>query len=295
MVPRRSRIDPILVMLGAVCAIHSVALQPPDLPLHAAVLCLMVAYAASLAGRWAGATAVMIGVVYEGTRAAVGASLSWAEAPRLLVSILAVPLAAILIGFVRSRIEMDAFDQAEAWVRSVELQTSRVRVEARGLLNESDMRFQTLFDSSPAAYFETDSRGTVRRVNEAACRLLKKGRDRMIGRQLASLLSPANSEGLDLGIAQALTSGQNAAFEAEYESGLRFHLFAAVVANQRGKATGLIVTAEHAAVAAYTGAENRRMLVAREGLRNIARESLALGGRRAIAAGNVPCGDSAGV
>lgn len=282
-------------MLGAVCAIHSVALDPPALPLHAAVLCLMVAYAASLAGRWAGATAVLIGVVYEGTRAAQGVVLSWTEAPRLLVSILAVPLAAILIVFVRSRIEMDAFDQAEAMVRSVELQTSRVRVEARNLLNESDTRFQTLFDASPAAYFETDSRGTVRRVNQAASRLLKKQPDRMIGRQLASLISPANSEGLDLGIAQALTSGRNAAFETEYEDGQRFHLFAAVVTNQRGKATGLIVTAEHVAVAAYTGAENRRLLIAREGLRNIARESLTIAANRRLEAGNISCGESAAV
>jgi hypothetical protein len=90
----------------------------------------------------------------------------------------------------------------------------------------------------------------------------------------SSLLAPANSGALGLGIAHALSYARNAAFEVDYKSDLRLHIYAAVVLNQSGKATGLILTPEPAGSPSQAGSESRRMLLARESLRNIARESL---------------------
>ncbi|MBI1788577.1 MAG: PAS domain S-box protein [Acidobacteria bacterium] len=59
---------------------------------------------------------------------------------------------------------------------------------------ESDNRFQILFEHGSAAWLEVDARGVIRRANHAACLLLETQREAMLGRLVGEVAAPEARE-----------------------------------------------------------------------------------------------------
>src|SRR5262249_44231419 len=65
------------------------------------------------------------------------------------------------------------------------------RKEALEKLRQSEGRFRNLFNNSPDAIFVEDYQGVILDVNPAACRLQRRRRDELIGKNVLDLAPPS--------------------------------------------------------------------------------------------------------
>ena len=120
----------------------------------------------------------------------------------------------------------------------------RLRDRERDLL-ESERRYRDLFDRAPVPYEETDARGAIRRINEAACTLLRCTPSQMIGRSAWHLAAPGGQETLGAAMMQRIADGsETAPFECEYQLEDGTHIAVEVreslIRNERGQVTGTV-------------------------------------------------------
>jgi PAS domain S-box-containing protein len=118
----------------------------------------------------------------------------------------------------------------------------RSRVERE--LHEAERSFQTLFDDSPIACHEIDTKGIVVRVNRAQCEILGKDASEIIGTPLWDLMVPSQREVCRESVLQKLATHQTGQpFERKFlrwdgtESIFRVH--DRLLFNEQGEVTGL--------------------------------------------------------
>jgi PAS domain S-box-containing protein len=84
-------------------------------------------------------------------------------------------------------------------------------------LQEGERRFRLLFEQAPVAFHEIDREGAIRRVNDAACRLLGYNRDELLGRPVWELVPPEQQESTRAAVGRKLHGEQQTTtFECQY-------------------------------------------------------------------------------
>ncbi len=112
-------------------------------------------------------------------------------------------------------------------------------------LTDSERRYRDLFDHAPVPYEETDREGTIRRVNQAACTLLRCAAERMIGRPAWDMASPDDRPAVREAILRRISADTEAApYECQYILDDGTHLTVEVRENlifdQRGEIAGTV-------------------------------------------------------
>jgi PAS domain S-box-containing protein len=85
-------------------------------------------------------------------------------------------------------------------------------------LRERESRYRDLFDRAPVPYLESDASGVVRRVNEAACALLRSTPAELIGRPAWDLVASQDQQALRAALTEGIASGaESSPMECEYQ------------------------------------------------------------------------------
>ncbi|NND72639.1 MAG: PAS domain S-box protein [Rhodothermales bacterium] len=107
--------------------------------------------------------------------------------------------------FVEQSVELDLVDDEVVGIHAhVQDITARVRIHDE--LQQSEVRFRTVFENSPDAIFIESLSGKVLDVNPAACKLHDLTRDELIGRHVSSLVPEEQRSEVNLGFNE-LVSG----------------------------------------------------------------------------------------
>ncbi|HXA51576.1 MAG TPA: ATP-binding protein [Candidatus Acidoferrum sp.] len=133
-------------------------------------------------------------------------------------------------------------DEIDALGRELESAAHLLRERERAL-RESEKRHRDLFDRAPVPYEETDANGTVRRVNQATCALLRCAPGDLIGKPAWALVASGTQDEFRAAMMERMASGQEAApFECEYQFDDGTHITVEIrenlIRNARGKVTG---------------------------------------------------------
>ncbi|MDE3168326.1 MAG: PAS domain S-box protein, partial [Acidobacteriota bacterium] len=112
-------------------------------------------------------------------------------------------------------------------------------------LRASERRYRELFDRAPVPYEETDAGGTVRRVNQAVCALLRVGSERIIGRPAWEFAAPGDQEAERAAMLGRIGAGTEAApYECGYQLDDGTHLTVEIreslIGNAGGEVTGTV-------------------------------------------------------
>jgi PAS domain S-box-containing protein len=113
-------------------------------------------------------------------------------------------------------------------------------------LREREGRYRDLFDRAPVPYLESDVSGIVRRVNEAACALLRSTPAELIGRPAWDLVSSPDHEARRAALTEGIASGAEAsAIECEYQFDDGAHITVEVRRNLIHDGAGEVTGAVH--------------------------------------------------
>jgi PAS domain S-box-containing protein len=108
-------------------------------------------------------------------------------------------------------------DEIAVLVHEIE-NAARLLGERERELRESEHRYRDLFDQAPVPYEETDAQGTIRRVNQAVCGMLRARPAQLIGHPAWEMVSPGEQEQVSEGMLRRIAAGEEAApFECEYQ------------------------------------------------------------------------------
>ena len=117
--------------------------------------------------------------------------------------------------------------------------------EPPGRSCQREHRYDQLFDHSPVAYQEIDRNGVVRRVNHAACNLLRSREDQLLGRQVWDFAPPGNQEVLRRALLGRLSLGvETGPSECEFllddGSRLTLEIHESLLRDNTGEVTGAL-------------------------------------------------------
>jgi PAS domain S-box-containing protein len=111
-------------------------------------------------------------------------------------------------------------------------------------LRESELRYRNLFDQAPLPFEETDSEGVIRRVNQAACALLKATPEQILGLPAWHFLAPGLHESFRQAmLARIRSATEIAPYEAAYllsdGSSINVEIRESLLRSERGEVIGL--------------------------------------------------------
>jgi PAS domain S-box-containing protein len=111
-------------------------------------------------------------------------------------------------------------------------------------LRQSELRYRNLFDQAPLPFEETDSEGVIRRVNQAACALLKAPPEQILGLPAWHFLPPGLQENFCQAMLGRIRSATEIApYEAAYllsdGSSINVEIRESLMRNERGEVIGL--------------------------------------------------------
>lgn len=112
-------------------------------------------------------------------------------------------------------------------------------------MRPSEPRFRDLFDRAPIPCEEIDRQGAIRRLNHAACTLLRCSPEEMAGRHAWDLLAPDRQQEFRAALLERIEKGtETGPFECEYQledgTHLTVNVHESLIRDEHGQVTGAV-------------------------------------------------------
>src|SRR5579871_134121 len=137
----------------------------------------------------------------------------------------------------------DGDDEIAAAARAIG-DAARLFSERQRELRESELRYRNLFDHAPLPFEEMDANGIIRRINQAACALLKADPEEILGKPAWLFLAPGHQDDFRRALLGRIASATEIApYEASYllgdGSSIAVEIRENPIRNESGEVTGV--------------------------------------------------------